>query len=414
MKKFFKAFAFAICLTLTTPLFMAGTQIETAEAATKRPKISITRKTIYEGESFKLKVIGSKQRVRWSTSNKRVATVTAQGVVKGIDGGTNKRTCKITGSVGGKKYSCRVTVNGSSLNTTDIVFEEGESRDLWIIGNDQSVTWSSEDESIAVVNGGTVIALSAGRTNIIAATSTKTYRCVVTVTKKVLVTDISVQSSVTMRVGQNTTIFATPIPSNATEEFTPTYTSNNTNIVTVSQNGVITPIASGQTQIVVSFKDIKKTIIVTVQKTKAELLAEEDVRYQQEKQSLQDEQKRLTDAAQSQLNSLLSAGGYYYGTEYDYQKELSEANQLVARYQRRAAILEGDDSNEGQAELRKVKSDLANAQNTVNDLMNRWSRKEQIETFRNTINASESNYQTKLTEIEQKHQQNVIAIQAGI
>ncbi len=129
---------------------------------------------------------------------------------------------------------------------------------------------------------------------------------------------------------------------------------------------------------------------------------------------MQDEQKRLTDAAQSQLNSLLSAGGYYYGTEYDYQKELSEANQLVARYQRRAAILEGDDSNEGQAELRKVKSDLANAQNTVNDLMNRWSRKEQIETLRNTINASESNYQTKLTEIEQKHQQNVIAIQAGI
>lgn len=42
----------------------------------------------------------------------------------------------------------------------------------------------------------------------------------------------------------------------------------------------------------------------------------------------------MVDAAQSQLDSLLAYGGYYYGTEYDYQRELSSANQEVLKYQK--------------------------------------------------------------------------------
>ena len=53
---------------------------------------------------------------------------------------------------------------------------------------------------------------------------------------------------------------------------------------------------------------------------------------------------------------------------------------------------------------------MIDAQNTVNDLNERWGRKVQIETLKNVIKSSESNYQTKLTEIEQKHQQNLTAI----
>lgn len=178
----------------------------------------------------------------------------------------------------------------------------------------------------------------------------------------------------------------------------------------VSQDGEVTPIASGQAQIAVSFKDLKKTIVVTVQKTKAELIKEENTRYEQEKQSLLDQKNQMVDAAQSQLDSLLAYGGYYYGTEYDYQRELSSANQEVLKYQKIVAALEGDDSPEGQSRLRKAKSSLIDAQNTVNDLNERWGRKVQIETLKNVIKSSESNYQTKLTEIEQKHQQNLTTI----
>ena len=191
---------------------------------------------------------------------------------------------------------------------------------------------------------------------------------------------------------------------------TPTYTSDNASIVAVSQDGEVTPIASGQVQIFVSYKKKKKTIAVTVQKTKTELIKEENTRYEQEKQSLLDQKNQTVDAAQSQLDSLLAYGGYYYGTEYDYQRELSSANQEVLKYQKIVAALEGDDSPEGQSRLRKAKSSLIDAQNTVNDLNERWERKVQIETLKNVIKSSESNYQTKLTEIEQKHQQNLTTI----
>ena len=123
-----------------------------------------------------------------------------------------------------------------------------------------------------------------------------------------------------------------------------------------------------------------------------------------------DQKNQMVDAAQSQLDSLLAYGGYYYGTEYDYQRELSSANQEVLKYQKIVAALEGDDSPEGQSRLRKAKSSLIDAQNTVNDLNERWGRKVQIETLKNVIKSSESNYQTKLTEIEQKHQQNLTTI----
>ena len=82
----------------------------------------------------------------------------------------------------------------------------------------------------------------------------------------------------------------------------------------------------------------------------------------------------------------------------------------VLKYQKIVAALEGDDSPEGQSRLRKAKSSLIDAQNTVNDLNERWGRKVQIETLKNVIKSSESNYQTKLTEIEQKHQQNLTTI----
>ena len=126
----------------------------------------------------------TKKKVKWSSSNKKVATVSSKGVVKGIDGGANQRSYKIYATIGGKKYTCKVTVKGSYLNVNDVTFEEGETKELWIIGNKQDVIWSSEDENIAIVVDGNVTGKSAGTTNIIATTKTKTYKCKVTITKK--------------------------------------------------------------------------------------------------------------------------------------------------------------------------------------------------------------------------------------
>mgnify|MGYP000394223385 CR=1 FL=1 len=51
--------------------------------AAKKAKISKTKATIYVGKTIKLKVKNNKKKVKWSTSNKKVAKVSKKGKVKG-------------------------------------------------------------------------------------------------------------------------------------------------------------------------------------------------------------------------------------------------------------------------------------------------------------------------------------------
>ena len=73
--------------------------------------IKLNKKTcvINKGSSYRLKIKGTKAKVKWSSSNKKVATVTSKGVVKGVGEGTATITCKATDG-SGKKASVKVTV----------------------------------------------------------------------------------------------------------------------------------------------------------------------------------------------------------------------------------------------------------------------------------------------------------------
>lgn len=103
MKKFFKTLLVVVmALTLLVPMGINGTE---ASAATKI-KLNTTKKTINVGDTFKLKVSGTKKTVKWSTSNKKVATISSKGKVTG----KGKGSCTITAQVAGKKLNCKVTV----------------------------------------------------------------------------------------------------------------------------------------------------------------------------------------------------------------------------------------------------------------------------------------------------------------
>lgn len=125
MKKLIKAVALSLCLTMAVPVVAPSVGIETVEAATK-VKLNYTKKTIYEGDSFKLKVTGTKKKVKWSSSNKWIASVSSKGIVKGV----SKGSCKITASVGGKKYTCKVTVKEKSrvymINNRSVEYSRDE------------------------------------------------------------------------------------------------------------------------------------------------------------------------------------------------------------------------------------------------------------------------------------------------
>ena len=82
----------------------------TCKLKVKNPYLSATKKTITQGKSFTLEMKGSTV-VKWSSSDKSVATVSSRGVVKAKKKGTAIITCKCKN---GKKYKCKVTVKKKS------------------------------------------------------------------------------------------------------------------------------------------------------------------------------------------------------------------------------------------------------------------------------------------------------------
>ena len=112
----------SLILTLALSMIYVPSGTGIAEAAAK--KITITQKkvTITQGKKKTLKVKTSpkslKKKVKWSTSNKKVAKVSKKGVVKGIKAG--KATIKAKVKSGKKTYTakCKVTVKAKKKPTS--------------------------------------------------------------------------------------------------------------------------------------------------------------------------------------------------------------------------------------------------------------------------------------------------------
>lgn len=81
----------------------------TGVKTTKLSGVPATKK-IAKGKSFKIKAAATPkntdEKITFKSSNKKVATVTSKGVVKGL----KKGTATITVRSGSKKMTCKVTV----------------------------------------------------------------------------------------------------------------------------------------------------------------------------------------------------------------------------------------------------------------------------------------------------------------
>lgn len=129
----------------------------------------------------------------WKSDNTAVATVDANGVVKGIAAGTAKITATSTTNPA-ITATCAVTVQavavkGVSLNKTSINLQVGGSETLTATitpadATNKEIIWNTSDGSIATINNGKVTAVAAGKTTITATTvdGNKTATCTVTVT----------------------------------------------------------------------------------------------------------------------------------------------------------------------------------------------------------------------------------------
>ena len=83
--------------------------------AAKKPKLNKTSVKIKVGKTVKLKLKNNKKKVKWSSANKKIATVNKTGLVKAKKKGKTRIIAKIRK----KKYVCKVTVEAKKSTESE-------------------------------------------------------------------------------------------------------------------------------------------------------------------------------------------------------------------------------------------------------------------------------------------------------
>lgn len=235
--------------------------------------ISVTKSVeMYVGETKTLSATvtpsnATKKDVTWSSSNTNVATVNSSGVVTANAAGTATITVKandgsnISASCSVTVTQNKVLVTGLSLSRTKAEMFVDETLTLSVTAypsnaTNKDVTWSSSNTNVATVSSsGVVTAKSAGTATITAKAndgSGITASCTITVTQKtVLVTKVSLsKTTAELVVGETLTLTATVSPSDATNKNV-TWSSSNTSVASVDNNGRVTALSTGEAIITV-------------------------------------------------------------------------------------------------------------------------------------------------------------------
>lgn len=174
-----------ICLRFLSLLVIISLliNIPVISHAKSKVKLNKTSVTLTIGGTVTLKVKNTTKKVKWSSSKRTVATVDSDGEVYANKAGKTK----ITAKVGKKKYICKVEVLRQYISNDTMMLNIGESQDLKILGisKNDTITWGSDDENIAIVSeNGEVTALKSGETSIYAMLNSgtgETYECKVIV-----------------------------------------------------------------------------------------------------------------------------------------------------------------------------------------------------------------------------------------
>jgi len=192
--------------------------------------------------------------VTWSTSNSGVATV-SNGVVTAKAMGN----ATITAKAGDKTATCEITVTETpvtnvSLNITSAELMVNETLSLSATispGNAtyQTVTWSTSDNSVAIVAEGLVTAKALGTAVITAAAGGRTATCSITVIPTP-VTSVSLnKSSISLLVGEQEQLSAIVAPNEATDK-TVIWSSLDDKVACVDNTGKVIAIGKGETIVI--------------------------------------------------------------------------------------------------------------------------------------------------------------------
>ena len=166
---------------ISAVILMTTMLIPAFQASAASVRLNKTKIVLVVGQTYNLKVSGTKKTPKWSSSNKKIVSVTKKGVVKGL----KKGTATITAKIGKKKYKCKVTVETPKLSSTKKTVTAGTSFALKLNGTKRTVKWYTSNKKIATVSSkGVVKTLRAGSVKITAKLGGKSYVCRLTVKAK--------------------------------------------------------------------------------------------------------------------------------------------------------------------------------------------------------------------------------------
>lgn len=200
--------------------------------------------------------------VSWKSSDTGVATVDGSGKVTAVKAGS--ATITVTTTDGSKTATCSVTVTsktilvtGVALDKTTLELVEGAEETLKATitpadATNQVVTWSTSDKNIANVSDGKVTAVKAGETTITVTTSDggKTATCKVTV-KAVELEGIAIDPATVEIVEGETKQLEVIFTPEAFGDKTVQWAADNTGIVSVDKNGLVTALKPGTAKVYV-------------------------------------------------------------------------------------------------------------------------------------------------------------------
>ncbi len=258
---------FAVILSLAVILSFAACALGEQEmpGPVAPDQVSIT-----VGETAQLTVTDPNlalEALAWRSEDENVALVDEYGLVSGVGVGQTQVALSVnevdTAWIPVYVSAARVPVSGVTISRDKLTLNVGEGAPLSARvkpqnATDPSVAWSSDDESVAVVDSqGFVTAVGAGQTRVNAVTLDGGYAdaCKVTVTDQVPVDGVSLDvDALTLKVGEHYTLTAAVWPPEATDTRV-RFSSSKKSVATVSASGKITAKAEGTATITVKTRD---------------------------------------------------------------------------------------------------------------------------------------------------------------
>ena len=210
------------------------------------------------------------QQITWTSDDSSIASIDDTGTISALQVGVTT----ITAKCGDVSATCKVTVTPVSptsieLNIKDMILYIGQSETIQAVVRPANttyptITWKSDDESIAKVSAeGKVTGVKEGVTIITATCGEVSASCKVTV-NPIPASNIEITTGdVTLTIGSTTDLVAKVSPDNTTHPDVE-WLSSDTNIATITAEGTVTAVNIGTAIITAKCGNVSATCTVTV------------------------------------------------------------------------------------------------------------------------------------------------------